>query len=252
SSSARWRVCRCGFFGQGRKCLSGVKSSSWLSIGSPRSCAGLAPLQVGDPIEEAHVRQRQRLGSKEHHRPQAIGVVGRSRETVPRLGNRCQADAGNEAQLSQTARVQQILDQQVSRLVHVRMQYEVFALGNRETSAYRAPCLHQKDQLALIAQRSYPEAHPVRRRATLDALAYHSVWWPPKESLGPVKLLRFPAEPTSGQRCGDIGERTDQDHIERICRCHTVWPRGAAGQLFKRRTEGVGLAIFDRWCFGTA
>src|SRR5687768_14704075 len=102
SSSARWCVRRGGFFWQGRPRLLGVNSSSWLSMGMLLRCAGLVPLQVGDPIEETHVRQRQRPGGKEHYRPQAIGVICGSRKTVARLGNRCRADAGNEAQLRQT------------------------------------------------------------------------------------------------------------------------------------------------------
>src|SRR5262245_55234885 len=73
------------------------------------------------PIEQLDVRERQGARAEEQYRPQPIGVVARVVNAIGGLRDSRRARAPGESEFGESARVEEILDDEISGVVHVRM-----------------------------------------------------------------------------------------------------------------------------------
>ena len=207
---------------------------------------GSGDFEIRLPIEKLHVRQAERSRRKEQDRAQTIGVILSAAEGRSRLCLGCRADTGDKSELVQTARIHHVLDQEISRLVHVLMQDEVLRAARHETPADRPSDLHEENRAAFEANRGEPQAYPGRGRARLCLLAQHDIGSAAEDTAG-----RRPRLARRGDSCGararcDVGQLADEDGIERIAAWRAARIGRAAGQPLQRRAErGEVLVVGD-------
>jgi len=168
-------------------------------------------------------------------------MVAAPSETVPRLGKVRLADALDEAQLGEAARVHQILNQKVSYLVHILMKYEVMLFGDGAAPSDRAADLADEDGLTQIPKRGDPKADPMWRRTGLTDPSSDDIGPSVEQPLCVVDRAAIAPQAAPNHGCSYVIELADQDDIERIAVFGALCVRGAAWQAFQGRPEGFGL-----------
>ena len=83
-------------------------------------------------------------------------MVASAAECCSRLYLGCRTDTSDESQLVEAARVHHVLNQKISRLIHIFIENDGFLIGGRETPTDGSSNLHEKNGATFEAQRREP------------------------------------------------------------------------------------------------
>ncbi|MNI14501.1 hypothetical protein D3C73_677640 [compost metagenome] len=156
---------------------------------------------------------------------------------------RCGTDAGDEPELVQAGRIHHVLDQEIPRLIDVLMQDKVLRLARCKASAGRSCDLREIDGVTVEAHWRDPHTHPGCRRSGLRLLAHHGIGHAAERTFGRIRGVRGTPVAAPHKGGGDIGELTDENHIERIALRPAVRVSGAAGKTLQRGTQRDQVVI---------